>query len=75
MSDLIELLDGVFEMGSQQFHPDEGPAHDRHVEPFAIEHHRLTNAQFSRFIAEIGMWGRRSGRSARRCFPAWQPRI
>lgn len=55
LSDLIELLDGVFEMGSQQFHPDERPAHDRHVEPFAIEQHRLTNAQFSRFIAEIGM--------------------
>ena len=42
-------------MGSQQFHPDEGPAHDRHVEPFAIDQHRLTNPQFSQFIAEIGM--------------------
>ena len=26
-------------MGSQQFYPDEGPVHDEHVEPFAIERH------------------------------------
>ena len=26
-------------MGSQQFYPDEGPVHDEHVEPVAIERH------------------------------------
>jgi formylglycine-generating enzyme len=54
VSDLIELSGGVFRMGSQQFYPDEGPVHDRHVEPFAIEQHPVTNAQFSEFVSDTG---------------------
>jgi formylglycine-generating enzyme len=41
-------------MCSQQFYPDEGPIHDRYVEPFAIEQHPVTNAQFSQFVADTG---------------------
>jgi formylglycine-generating enzyme len=41
-------------MGSQQFYPDEGPIHDVHVEPFAIEQHPVTNAQFSVFVSDAG---------------------
>lgn len=41
-------------MGSQQFYPDEGPVHDEHVEPFAIERHPVTNAQFSEFVSDTG---------------------
>jgi formylglycine-generating enzyme len=54
VSDLIELTGGVFRMGSQQFYPDEGPVHDRHVEPFAIEQHPVSNAQFSEFVSDTG---------------------
>jgi formylglycine-generating enzyme len=41
-------------MGSQQFYPDEGPVHDEHVEPFAIEQHPVTNAQFLEFVSDTG---------------------
>jgi formylglycine-generating enzyme len=41
-------------MGSQQFYPDEGPVHDEHVEPFAIERHPVTNRQFSEFVSDTG---------------------
>ncbi|HJY44687.1 MAG TPA: formylglycine-generating enzyme family protein [Propionibacteriaceae bacterium] len=54
VSDLVELTGGVFRMGSQQFYPDEGPVHDEHVEPFAIEPHPVTNAQFSEFVSDTG---------------------
>jgi sulfatase modifying factor 1 len=54
LSDLVELTGGVFRMGSQQFYPDEGPVHDEHVGPFAIEQHPVTNAQFSEFVADTG---------------------
>ena len=54
LSDLVELTGGVFRMGSQDFYPDEGPVHDEHVGPFAIEQHPVTNAQFSEFVSETG---------------------
>ena len=41
-------------MGSQRFYPDEGPVHDMQVEPFAIEQHPVTNAQFSEFVSDTG---------------------
>jgi formylglycine-generating enzyme len=54
LTDLVELTGGVFRMGSRQFYPDEGPIHDERVEPFAIEQHPVTNAQFSEFVSETG---------------------
>jgi formylglycine-generating enzyme len=54
VTDLVELTGGVFRMGSQQFYPDEGPVHDERVEPFAIEQHPVTNAQFSEFVSDTG---------------------
>jgi sulfatase modifying factor 1 len=41
-------------MGSQQFYPDEGPVHEERVEPFAIEQHPVSNAQFEEFVADTG---------------------
>jgi formylglycine-generating enzyme required for sulfatase activity len=41
-------------MGSQHFYPAEGPVHDEHVEPFAIEQHPVTNAQFLEFVSDTG---------------------
>jgi formylglycine-generating enzyme required for sulfatase activity len=54
LSDLVELPGGAFQMGSQQFYPDEGPVHTEHVKAFAIEQHPVTNAQFSDFVADTG---------------------
>ena len=54
LSDLVELTGEVFRMGSQEFYPDEGPVHDQHVEPFAIERHPVTNRQFSEFVSGTG---------------------
>jgi formylglycine-generating enzyme len=54
LSDLVELPGGVFRMGSQQFYPDEGPVHAEHVQPFAIEQHPVSNAQFSKFVDDTG---------------------
>jgi formylglycine-generating enzyme len=54
LSHLMELPGGGFRMGSQQFYPDEGPVHDEHVEPFAIEQHPVTNTQFSEFVSDTG---------------------
>jgi formylglycine-generating enzyme len=54
VSDLVKLPGGVFCIGSEQFYPDEGPVHDEQVEPFAIEQHPVTNAQFSEFVSETG---------------------
>ena len=48
------MTGGIFRMGSQEFYPDEGPVHDQRVEPFAIEQHPVTNAQFSEFVADTG---------------------
>jgi formylglycine-generating enzyme len=54
LSDLIELTGGVFRMGSQEFYPEEGPVHDVQVEPFAVEQHPVTNAQFGEFVSDTG---------------------
>jgi sulfatase modifying factor 1 len=53
-SDMVELSGEIFRMGSQRFYPDEGPVHDELVQPFAIEQHPVTNAQFAAFVAETG---------------------
>ena len=54
LSDLIELTGGVFRMGSKEFYPEEGPVHDEPVEPFAVEQHAVTNAQFAEFVSDTG---------------------
>lgn len=51
---LVELPGGDFLMGSDRHYPEEAPQHERHVEPFAIERHPVTNAQFAEFVAATG---------------------
>jgi formylglycine-generating enzyme required for sulfatase activity len=41
-------------MGSDRHYPEEGPAHDREVEPFLLERHAVTNAQYAAFVADTG---------------------
>lgn len=54
LTELVELPGGEFLMGSDRHYPEEAPQHERHVEPFAIERHPVTNAQFAEFVAATG---------------------
>ncbi len=45
---------GTFVMGSDDFYPDERPAHERTVASFAIDSRGVTNADFARFADETG---------------------
>jgi sulfatase modifying factor 1 len=52
--DLVDLPGGDFAMGSSRFYPEEGPVHQEHVAPFAIDRHPVTNAQFAAFVEATG---------------------
>lgn len=54
LTDLIAVPGGRFRMGSDRHYPEERPAHERVVEPFAIERHPVTNAQFAAFVEDTG---------------------
>ena len=54
LTELVELPGGAFLMGSDRHYPEEAPQHERRVEPFAIERHPVTNAQFAEFVAATG---------------------
>jgi len=45
---------GTFQMGSDRHYPEESPAHTVSVAGFWISRHTVTNAEFSRFVAETG---------------------
>ncbi len=51
---LVEVPGGSFRMGSTSFYPEEAPIHTARVNPFAIERHPVTNAQFAEFVAATG---------------------
>ncbi|BBX18538.1 sulfatase-modifying factor 1 [Mycolicibacterium duvalii] len=51
---LVALPGGSFRMGSTRFYPEEAPVHTVTVEPFEIEAHPVTNAQFAAFVADTG---------------------
>lgn len=41
-------------MGSDEYYRDEGPIHQRDVEPFAIDAHAVTNSEFAGFVQATG---------------------
>ena len=45
---------GTFLMGSDRHYPEEGPAHRVHVDPFWMDRHLVTNAQFRTFVEATG---------------------
>ena len=53
-TEMIALEAGAFRMGSADFYPEEGPTHQRSVDPFEIDVHPVTNAQFAAFVEETG---------------------
>ncbi|MEI5584198.1 MULTISPECIES: formylglycine-generating enzyme family protein [unclassified Agromyces] len=50
---MVRLEGGAFRMGSAE-QPEEGPVHVRAVDPFEIDVHPVTNAQFARFADATG---------------------
>ena len=54
LTDLVEIPAGVFRMGSTSFYPEEAPIHSVAVQPFALERHPVTNAQYAAFVAATG---------------------
>lgn len=54
MRGMVEIHGGAFQMGTDDFYPDERPAHQRQVQDFWIDQHPVTNAEFARFVAETG---------------------
>lgn len=51
---MIRIAGGTFLMGSDDGYRDEGPAHAVTLDPFWIDAHEVTNAQFAAFVAATG---------------------
>lgn len=51
---MVWIPGGVFLMGSDDFYPEERPAHRVAVDAFWIDRHPVTNAEFRRFVKATG---------------------
>ncbi len=51
---MVLIPEGVSQMGSDRFYPEERPRHDVHVEAFRIDAHPVTNDEFAEFAADTG---------------------
>jgi sulfatase modifying factor 1 len=48
---MVSIPGGAFVMGSDREQPEERSTHIVRVDPFWIDRHEVTNAQFARFVA------------------------
>jgi formylglycine-generating enzyme required for sulfatase activity len=51
---MVPLAGGRFTMGSEKHYAEESPTREVSVQPFWIDRHDVTNAQFARFVAATG---------------------
>ena len=51
---MVRIEGGTFQMGSERFYPEEGPVREVAIDPFWIDAHAVTNAQFSKFARTTG---------------------
>ncbi|MGO4594975.1 formylglycine-generating enzyme family protein [Leifsonia sp. 2TAF2] len=51
MSEMISVPGGTLRMGSEEFYREEGPVHDRPVDPFELDVAPVTNEEFAEFVA------------------------
>lgn len=49
---MVRVSGGAFLMGSNDFYPEERPVHRVAVDPFWMDEHPVTNAEFLRFVEE-----------------------
>lgn len=54
MDDMVRIPGGEFWMGSDEFYPEERPAHPVRVAEFLLDRHPVTNRQFRQFVEETG---------------------
>jgi formylglycine-generating enzyme len=52
--DMVWVSGGTFQMGSDDFYPEERPVHRVAVDGFWMDEHPVTNAEFRRFVEETG---------------------
>lgn len=52
--DMVRIPGGTFLMGSDDFYPDERPAHEREVASFYIDRYEVTNEQYVEFVDATG---------------------
>lgn len=52
--EMVFIDGGSFLMGSEEFYPDERPAHEREVGSFWIDRYEVTNGDFAAFVADTG---------------------
>jgi formylglycine-generating enzyme required for sulfatase activity len=51
---MVDMPGGTFRMGSDRFYPEERPIREVSVDPFAIDRHPVTVAEFRRFVKATG---------------------
>ncbi|MEO5731063.1 MAG: SUMF1/EgtB/PvdO family nonheme iron enzyme, partial [Byssovorax sp.] len=51
---MVWIEGGTFQMGSEDFYPEERPVHAVKVDGFWIDAHTVTNDEFSRFVEDTG---------------------
>jgi formylglycine-generating enzyme len=52
--DMVWVPGGTFQMGSEDFYPEERPVHRVAVDGFWMDEHPVTNAEFRRFVEATG---------------------
>ena len=51
---MVRVPGGTFRMGSDDHYPEEAPAHNVRVDPYLVDCHAVTNAQFGKFVDATG---------------------
>ncbi|WP_344094138.1 formylglycine-generating enzyme family protein [Microbacterium deminutum] len=51
---MVRIAGGTFQMGSDEFYPDERPVHERSVGAFEIDRYEVTNEDFAAFVTDTG---------------------
>ena len=53
-SDMVWIPGGTFNMGSEDYYPEEAPVHKVSVDDFWMDKYQVTNTQFSEFVSATG---------------------
>jgi formylglycine-generating enzyme len=72
---MVRLAAASFEMGSEEFYPEEAPVHRVHVDGFWIDERPVTVAQFRRFVRATGYRTTAEHPPAAEDYPDADPRL